>query len=68
MLFYLQNVLNCHSIKWQKYFYEVILMSPLYRETKAAWENMFFSVSIIKLRMFGGENVYISVIGTSTET
>ena len=33
----------------------------------APWENMFFSVSMIKLRMFGGENVYISVVGASAE-
>ena len=64
MLFYLQNVLNSHSIQWQKYFYEMILMSLLQCETQATWDNLFFTVSIIKLRKFGG---YISVIRTSTE-
>ena len=43
----------------------MILMSPLHCETQATWENMFFTVPIIKLRMFGG---YISVIGKSIET
>ena len=42
----------------------MILMSPLHCETQATWENMFFTVPIIKLRMFGG---YISVIGASIE-
>ena len=40
------------------------LMSPFHCETQATWENMFFAVPIIKLRMFQG---YISVIGASTE-
>ena len=39
-------------------------MSPLHCETQATWENMFFTMSIIKLRMFGG---YISIIGASKE-
>ena len=42
----------------------MILMSPLHCETQATWENLFFTVLIIKLRMFEG---YISVIGASTE-
>ena len=42
----------------------MILMSPLHCETQTAWENMFFTVPVIKLRMF---RVYISVIGASKE-
>ena len=48
-------------------FYQLIFISPLHCETQAPWENMFFSVSIIKLKMFGGENVYISVVGAFAE-
>ena len=40
----------------------MILMSPRHCETQAIWENLFFNVPTIKLRMFGG---YISVIGAS---
>ena len=36
----------------------------LHCETQAAWENLFFPVPIIKLRMFGG---YFSVIGAFKE-
>ena len=43
----------------------MIVMSPLHCETQATWQNLFFTVPIIKLRMFGG---YISIIGASTET
>ena len=33
-------------------------MSPLHCETEGAWMNLFFTVLIIKLRMFEGyENV-----------
>ena len=39
-------------------------MLPLHCETQANWENLFFSVPLIKLKMFGG---YIFVIGASTE-
>ena len=42
----------------------MIFMSPLQCETQAAWENLFFTVLIIILRMFGD---YISVIGASME-
>ena len=42
----------------------MILKSTLHCETQATWENMFFTVPIIKLRMFGG---YVSVTGASTE-
>ena len=42
----------------------MILMSPHHCETQATWENMFFTVPIRKLRMFGG---YISIIGSSME-
>ena len=43
----------------------MILISPLHCETKATWENLFFTAPIIKLRkLFGG---YISVIGASME-
>ena len=42
----------------------MILMSPFHCEIQATWENLFFTVPIINLRMFGG---YISVIGASTE-
>ena len=42
----------------------MILMSPRHCETQATWENLFFNVPTIKLRMFGG---YISVIGASME-
>ena len=40
------------------------LMSPLHCETQATWANQFFTVPVIKLRMFGG---YISVMGASPE-
>ena len=40
-----------------------MILSPLHCETQATWENPFFTVLIIKLRMFGG---YIFVIETST--
>ena len=40
----------------------MILMSPRHCETQAIWENLFFNVPKIKLRMFGG---YISVKGAS---
>ena len=36
----------------------------LHCETQAAWENLFFPVPIINLRMFGG---YFSVIGAFKE-
>ena len=39
----------------------MILMSPLYCETQ---ENLFFTVPVIKLRMFRG---YISIIEASLE-
>ena len=42
----------------------MILMSPRHCETQTAWENMFFIVLIIKLRML---SVYIFVIGASKE-
>ena len=42
----------------------MILMSPRHCETQTTWENLFFTVLIIKLRMFGG---YISLTGASTE-
>ena len=42
----------------------MILMSPLHFQIMATWDNLFFTVPIITLRMFGG---YISVIGASTE-
>ena len=45
----------------------MIIMSPLHFETQAGWENLFFPVSIIKLRMVLREKVYISVIGASAE-
>ena len=41
-----------------KIFYKMILVKPLHCETQANWENLFFTVPLIKLRMFGG---YISV-------
>ena len=37
---------------------------PLHCETQAAWENLFFTLPMIKLKIFGG---YISIIGASTE-
>ena len=40
-------------------------MSPLHCETQATWENLFFTVPIIKLKIFGG---YISIIGVFTES
>ena len=40
------------------------LMSPLHCETQATWANLFFTVPVIKLGMFGG---YISVMGASPE-
>ena len=64
MLFYLQNVMNPHNAQRQNYFYKMILMSPLHCETQANWENLFITVSTVRLRMFGG---FISVIGASTE-
>ena len=63
MLFYLDNILNSHSIQRLKYFYQMILMSPLHCKTQTTWENLFFTVPI-KLRMFGG---YISITGASME-
>ena len=42
----------------------MILMPPLHCEPQTTWENLFVTVSIIKLRMLGG---YISVIGVCTE-
>ena len=39
-------------------------MWPLDCDTQATMENLFFTMPIRKLRIFGG---YISVIGTSTE-
>ena len=42
----------------------MIFLSPLHRETQATWENLFFTMQIIKLRIFGG---YISIIGAYTE-
>ena len=48
-----------------KIFLRNDLMSPLLCKTHAAWENMFFTVPIIKLGMFGS---YISIIGASKET
>ena len=42
-----------------------MIISPLPCETKATWENLFFTAPIIKLRkLFGG---YISAIGASME-
>ena len=64
MLFYLQNVVNSRSIHGQKYFYEMIFTSSRHCETQATWENLLFTVPIIKLRMFGGRN---SKIGASME-
>ena len=32
---------------------EIILVSPVHYETQATWENRFFSVPMIKLKMFG---------------
>ena len=37
---------------------------PLHCETQEAWENLFVTLPMIKLKMFGG---YISIIGASTE-
>ena len=42
----------------------MILVSPLDWQTQATWENLFFTVPIIQLRMFGG---YISAIVASME-
>ena len=42
----------------------MILMSSCHCETQATWDNLFFNVPTIKLRMFGG---YISVIGAFME-
>ena len=42
----------------------MILMPPLHCETQATWENLFCTVPVIKLRMFGG---YIFITGASTE-
>ena len=39
-------------------------MSPLHCETQATWENLFFTLSLIKLKMIGG---YIYKIGAPTE-
>ena len=39
-------------------------MAPLHYETQATWEDLFFTVLIIKLRIFRG---YISVIGASSK-
>ena len=39
-------------------------MSLLHCKTQATWENLFFTVPIIKLKMFAG---YISIIGASIE-
>ena len=64
MLFYLQNVLNSHSLQWQKYFYDMILMSPLHCETQTTWENLFIIMPVKKVRMFRG---YTSIIGASME-
>ena len=56
--------MNPHNAQRQNYFYKMILMSPLHCETQANWENLFITVSTVRLRMFGG---FISVIRASTE-
>ena len=57
MLCYLQNVLNSHNIQWLKYFNKMILCYH-FTEKQPTWENLFFTVPIIKMRMCGG---YISL-------
>ena len=47
-----------------KIFHEMILKTPLHCETQTTWENLFFTVPIIKLQVF---EVYVSVIGASME-
>ena len=39
-------------------------MTLLHCETQATWDNLFLTVPVKKLRIFGG---YTSVIGASTE-
>ena len=65
MLPYLQKVLNTHNFQWWKYFYKIVLMSPLHCQTQASSENLLFTLPIINLKMFRG---HISIIGASTET
>ena len=42
----------------------MIFTSSRHCETQATWENLFFTVPVIKLRMYGGRN---SKIGASME-
>ena len=58
-LFYLQNVFTIVKIFLQ---HDSSVTTSC--ETQGAWENLFFTVPIIKLRMFGG---YISIIGAFAE-
>ena len=42
----------------------MIFTSSRHCETQATWENLFFTVPVIKLRMYGGRN---SKIGAAME-